>query len=341
MTRAAAIDCGTNSIRLLIADITTPADGGPVTVTDVVREMRIVRLGQGVDATGRFAEEALERTFAACDDYAALIREHAPDAVRFVATSASRDAANREEFFAGIRARFGVEAEVISGLEEAELSFLGATVGVQAAADPSPAGPFLVMDLGGGSTELVTGDATAGTALSGAHSMNIGCVRLTERHLHGDPPTDAEVAATIADIDAAYDAARADVDIAGVRTVIGVAGTITTVTAAMLRLDDYVPAAIHAARLPAEELAATCRELLHMTREKRAGLPFMHPGRVDVIGSGALIFSRLIERITAAAGTNPEIYASETDILDGIAIGLASRTNRSAGTAAARTATDS
>ncbi|NUL60405.1 Ppx/GppA family phosphatase [Brevibacterium luteolum] len=326
MTRAAAIDCGTNSIRLLIADITAPADGGPLQVSDVVREMRIVRLGQGVDATGRFADEALERTFAACQEYAELIRAHAPEHVRFVATSASRDAANRAEFFAGVRERLGVEAEVITGIEEAQLSFAGATVGVQAAADPAPAGPFLVMDLGGGSTELVTGAVgPAGAELTGAHSMDIGCVRLTERHLSSDPPTDAEIASTIADIDAAYDAACADVDVSGVRTVIGVAGTITTVTAALLGLEAYEPEAIHAARLEPEKLQATCQDLLHMPRAERAALPFMHPGRVDVIGSGALIFATLIDRVTADAQQPPEIFASETDILDGIAIGLSQR----------------
>ncbi|MFL0577327.1 exopolyphosphatase [Brevibacterium luteolum] len=326
MTRVAAIDCGTNSIRLLIADITAPADGGPLQVSDVVREMRIVRLGQGVDATGRFASEALERTFAACEEYAELIRTHEPEHVRFVATSASRDAANREEFFAGVRERLGVEAEVITGIEEAQLSFTGATVGVQAAADPAPAGPFLVMDLGGGSTELVTGSVTAsGAELTGAHSMDIGCVRLTERHLNSDPPTDAEITATISDIDAAYEAARTDVDVSSVRTVIGVAGTITTVTAALLGLETYEPEAIHAARLAPDQLQATCHDLLHMPRAERAALPFMHPGRVDVIGSGALIFARLIGRITADAQQPPAIFASETDILDGIAIGLFQR----------------
>lgn len=317
MTRVAAIDCGTNSIRLLIADV-QGAGLSSGALTDVERQMRVVRLGQGVDATGAFATEALERTFAATDEYADLIRRHGVEKVRFVATSATRDAANRGQFFAGIRKRLGVDVDVITGEEEAGLSFLGATSGVDVEA------PVLVMDLGGGSTELVLGDASG---MTGAFSMDIGCVRLTERHMKSDPPTEAEVAAAIADIDQWYDRAKEHVEVAHTRTLVGVAGTITTVTAAYLGLETYDPAAIHGAELDAGRVIEVCVGLRNMTRAERAALPFMHPGRVDVIGAGATVFLRLVERIVAdVAGAGADgvaIRASETDILDGIALGLA------------------
>ncbi|MYM20001.1 exopolyphosphatase [Brevibacterium sp. 5221] len=318
MTRVAAFDCGTNSLRLLIADI----EAGRV--SDVVREMRVVRLGQGVDSTGAFAPEALERTFAVCEEYAAICEREGAERRRFVATSATRDAANRDEFLTGVAERVGVVPEVISGEEEARLSFAGAVSGVAEAADEdavTPRPPFLVMDLGGGSTELVRGTADA----EQAYSMDIGCVRLTERHMHSDPPTDAEVAATVRDVDAMYEAAADTVDMAGVRTLIGVAGTATTVAAAVLGLERYDPAAIHGAHLPLPELARATAALTRMERSERAGLGYMHPGRVDVIGTGALVFARLVERISAdvaAAGGALEVFVSETDILDGIALAL-------------------
>ncbi|MCG7298415.1 Ppx/GppA family phosphatase [Brevibacterium sp. ACRRH] len=306
--RVAAIDCGTNSIRLLVAD----TDG--TALTDVVREMRVVRLGQGVDATGAFAPEALGRTFAAIDEYAELITDHGAEHVRFVATSATRDAANRETFFAGVRERLGIDAEVITGEEEAELSFIGATAGLGASVDY----PALVMDLGGGSTELVLGT----DVVDSAFSMDIGCVRMTERHMHSNPPTEQEIAAAVADIDEWYDRARQTVDTSQARTLVGVAGTITTVTAAYLDLPAYDPHAIHGAQLEVDRALETCQKLAAMTREERAALPYMHPGRVDVIGAGATVFSRLITRIVADA-PGLTIRTSETDILDGIALGVA------------------
>ena len=306
--RVSAIDCGTNSIRLLIAD----TDG--TALTDVVREMRVVRLGQGVDATGAFAPEALERTFAAIDEYAELITGHGAEHVRFVATSATRDAANRETFFAGVRERLSIDAEVITGEEEAELSFIGATAGLGASVDY----PALVMDLGGGSTELVLGT----DVVDSAFSMDIGCVRMTERHMHSNPPTEQEIAAAVADIDEWYDRARQTVETSQARTLVGVAGTITTVTAAYLDLEEYDPHAIHGAQLDVDCALGTCQKLATMTREERAALPYMHPGRVDVIGAGATVFSRLITRIVADA-PGLTIRTSETDILDGIALGVA------------------
>ncbi|GAA4285051.1 Ppx/GppA phosphatase family protein [Brevibacterium daeguense] len=312
MTRVAAFDCGTNSLRLLIADI---QDG---VVEDVVRETRIVRLGQGVDATGEFAAEALDRTFAVCEEFAALTNEHQPEVTRFVATSASRDVSNRDVFFDGVRSRLGVDAEVISGAEEAELSFLGATAGV---AGPETESPYLVMDLGGGSTELVLGD----TAVDQVVSMDIGSVRITERHLPSDPPSSAEADAAIADIDSAFDSALQSVDVQRARTLVGVAGTITTISAAVLDLPAYQREAIHGAELQLDELRQTSHRLLGMSRAERRELPYMHPGRADVIGAGGLIFSHIVERVDELVtqdGGRLRIMTSETDILDGIALRL-------------------
>jgi exopolyphosphatase/guanosine-5'-triphosphate,3'-diphosphate pyrophosphatase len=303
VTRTAAIDCGTNSIRLLVADV---ADGA---LTDVLREMRIVRLGQGVDRTGRLAPEALARTGAALGEYAAAIRAHRAERVRMVATSATRDAANRDEFAALVRAELGVDPEVITGQEEAELSFTGAASVLR-----DLAGPLLVADIGGGSTELVHGQR--GGALR-SHSMDVGCVRMTERHLHDDPPTGAQVAATVRDLRAAIDAARADVPLDPDVPFVGVAGTVTTVAAIVLGLDRYDPDVIHGARITAAQVAEVTDRLLGMTHAERAALPVMHPGRVDVIGGGALVLRTLVEQI----GT-PAVIASEHDILDGIALSL-------------------
>lgn len=315
--RVAAIDCGTNSIRLLIADVS--ADG--TSLTDVARTMRVVRLGQGVDRTGRLADEALERTFAACRDYAHQCREHGATAVRFVATSATRDAENRQDFVDGIRDILGVEPEVVSGHEEAALSFAGAL----SVLDPAQPLPALVVDLGGGSTEFVLGDRDGVRA---SLSTDIGCVRMTERHLTEDPPTADQIAAATGDIDAAIDAAAAVVPFDQIATVIGVAGTITTITAHALGLTAYDADTIHGTELPVAALRASADALLHATREERAAMPFMHPGRVDVIGGGSLIWARILERVavaTAAAGgtdTAPVTTAvtSEHDILDGIAL---------------------
>jgi exopolyphosphatase/guanosine-5'-triphosphate,3'-diphosphate pyrophosphatase len=304
--RVAAIDCGTNSIRLLVADL--DADAG--TLVEVERTMEIVRLGQDVDRTGRLAPEALERTFAACDGYAARIAQLGVERVRFVATSASRDAENRDEFMAGVLARVGVLPEVVPGSEEAELSFVGATREL-VSGEPLP---FLVVDIGGGSTEFVVGSARP----EAARSVDIGCVRMTERHLRSDPPTAAEVGAARADIEAAIDLASSAVPLASARTLVGLAGSVTTVAAIDAGLSAYDATVTHHYRLSADAVHEVTARLLAMPRSDRARIPVMHPGRVDVIGAGALILSAIVER----AGL-PEVLVSEHDILDGIGWSLA------------------
>lgn len=306
MTRVAAVDCGTNSIRLLVADI-DPRAGSLV---DVDRRMEVVRLGEGVDRTGRLAPAALTRTFAACDTYAAVIRDTGAERVRFVATSASRDVENRDEFVAGVRERFGVEPEVVTGDEEAALSFAGATRELAAS---DLARPFLVLDIGGGSTELVLG----GTSVEAARSVDIGCVRMTERHLHDDPPTADQVAAARSDIDVAISLAGQTVPLDGAATLVGLAGSVTTVAAMVLDLPAYDSDVIHHARLAAADVHRVTAALLAMTHAERAALPFMHPGRVDVIGAGVLVLSAVMERLGADS-----VVVSEHDILDGIAWSL-------------------
>jgi exopolyphosphatase/guanosine-5'-triphosphate,3'-diphosphate pyrophosphatase len=314
MSRVAAIDCGTNSIRLLIADADGADEGSPL--RDVVREMRVVRLGQGVDATGELAPEALQRTFAATSDYAELIRHHGAGSVRFVATSASRDARNRDVFVDGIRDLLGVEPEVISGDEEAALSFAGASSVLPSRGKD----PVLVVDLGGGSTEFVLGDSDGVIA---AKSVDIGCVRLTERHLRNDPPTPDQIAAAEADVDAAIDLAGRTVPLGQATAVVGVAGSITTITAHALGLDEYDPALIHGASLDLETISDAATSLLEMSREERARLPYMHPGRVDVIGAGALVWRRILRRLAELGdGAISEATSSEHDILDGIALSI-------------------
>ncbi|ONK13815.1 Ppx/GppA phosphatase family protein [Streptomyces sp. MP131-18] len=310
MTAAAAIDCGTNSIRLLIAD-TDPAAGR---LTDLDRRMEIVRLGQGVDRTGRLAPEALERTFAACRQYADAIAEHGitPDRIRFAATSASRDAENREDFIRGVKDVLGIVPEVITGDEEAELSFVGATRELIGRDGTTP--PYLVLDIGGGSTEFVLGDA----GVRAARSVDIGCVRLTERHLLrdgrvADPPTPAQIAAIAADIDAALDLAAERVPLTETHTLVGLAGSVTTVAGIALGLPAYDSAALHHARLTAGQVRETTDRLLAATHAERAAIPVMHPGRVDVIGAGALVLAKVMERVGAA-----EVVVSEHDILDGL-----------------------
>ncbi len=304
--RVAAVDCGTNSIRLLVADI-DPAAG---TLTELDRSMEIVRLGEGVDRTGRLADAALKRTFAACDAYADRIAELAAGRVRFVATSASRDAENAAYFVAGVRARFGVEAEVVSGAEEAALSFAGATRELRG----SEPGPFLVVDIGGGSTEFVLGDDRP----VAARSVDVGCVRITERRLHSDPPTPDEVGAARADIAAAVADAAVAVPLTAARTLVGLAGSVTTLAAIDAGLAAYDPDVTHHYRLPATAIRDLTARLLAMTRAERARIPVMHPGRVDVIAAGALV----LEAVVAAAGA-AEVLVSEHDILDGIAWSLA------------------
>ena len=311
--RLAGIDCGTNSIRLLIADF-NEGDG----LRDVHRETRIVRLGQGVDATGEFAAEAIARTRAALTDYAALLKEHGVGRVRMVATSAARDVANRDDFFAMTAEVLGAVlpgsvAEVISGGEEASLSFRGAVGELDSAA-----GPFVVVDLGGGSTEIVVGDE----AVRASHSADIGCVRLTERCLHSDPPTPAEVAAARQVVRERLEVALGVVPVEGARTWVGLAGTMTTLSALAHNLPAYDSAAIHLSRVTGADLLAVCERLIGMTRAERAALPPMHEGRADVIGGGAIVVEELARELRERAGID-ELTVSEHDILDGIVLSIA------------------
>ena len=314
MNRVAAVDCGTNSIRLLIADI---ADGR---LTDVHREMRIVRLGQGVDATGEFAPDALARTHGALVDYAELMRRHDVGAVRMVATSAARDVSNRDTFFAmtgdvlgGVVP--GAVAEVITGAEEAGLSFHGAVGELD-----STEAPFVVVDLGGGSTEVVLGADDSDEVVAG-YSADVGCVRLTERCLHSDPPTEGEIVAARSVVREALDEALRLVPVERARTWVGVAGTMTTLAALAHRMTTYDPDSIHLSRVGFDDLLAVCAELLSMTRQQRAALGPMHEGRVDVIGGGAIVVQELAAALGERAGIN-ELVVSEHDILDGIALSI-------------------
>ncbi len=313
MSRVAGIDCGTNSIRLLIAD----ASGGRL--RDVHREMRIVRLGQGVDATGQFAPDAIARTRAALSDYASLLKTHGVERVRMVATSAARDVANRDEFFAMTSdvlggALPGAVAEVITGAEEAELSFQG-TVGEL---DCTRA-PFVVVDLGGGSTEIVLG---AGK-VTASYSADIGCVRLTERCLHSDPPTPEEIAAARQLVRERLDVALGMVPIERARTWVGVAGTMTTLSALAHNMTTYDPAAIHLSRVAGSDLLTVCERLIGLSRAQRTALPPMHEGRADVIGGGAIVVEELAREFRTRAGID-ELTVSEHDILDGIVLSIAS-----------------
>jgi exopolyphosphatase / guanosine-5'-triphosphate,3'-diphosphate pyrophosphatase len=303
MTRVAAIDCGTNSVRLLVADVDTPVP------TDVVRRMEIVRLGRGVDKTGRLAPAAIEATRVALADYATQIRDLGATRTRMVATSATRDAANADEFRSMVERTLGVTPEVVTGEEEAHLSFAGAVRGLPA----DLAAPYLVVDIGGGSTEFVLGTAEPESAIS----VDIGCVRMTERHLVDDPPTPAQVAAAERDIEAAVDRALAAVPGRDARTLVGLAGSVTTVTGLALGLDQYRPEVIHHARISYDQVAAVTADLLAMTRAQRLALPVMHPGRADVIGAGALILRVLMREAGQGA-----VVASEHDILDGICLSI-------------------
>ncbi|MEU3293493.1 Ppx/GppA phosphatase family protein [Streptomyces longwoodensis] len=313
MTRVAAIDCGTNSIRLLVADA-HPETGE---LTDLDRRMTIVRLGQGVDRTGRLAPEALERTFAACREYAAVIKEHGAERLRFVATSASRDAENRDEFVRGVLDILGVEPEVITGDQEAAFSFTGATKELTGRDDLAK--PYLVVDIGGGSTEFVVGD----DRVRAARSVDVGCVRMTERHLVvdgavTDPPTEEQIAAMRADIEAALDLAEQSVPLHEARTLVGLAGSVTTVSAIAQDLPEYDSARIHHSRVSRDRVRDITERLLRSTHAERAAVPSMHPGRVDVIGAGALVLLSIMDRIGAE-----EVVVSEHDILDGIAWSVA------------------
>ena len=293
----AAIDCGTNTIKLLIGD--------PPEVS--VRETRMVRLGQDIDTTGRLGDAALDRAFGAIDEYAALIEEHGVERIRFCATSATRDAANAQVFSDGVFDRLGVRPEVLSGAEEAEIAFDGAVRHLAT----EPALPVLVIDIGGGSTELILG----GTHPDQAHSMDIGSVRQHERHLRDDPPTESQVAACVADIDAGLDACPVDPSRAA--TVVGIAGTITTVAAGVLDLPAYDRDAIDQQVLRVDDVHAMVDRIVAMPVAERLALPYMHPGRADVIDAGALILSRVLRRARTET-----MVVSESDILDGIAWSL-------------------
>ncbi len=301
--RVAAIDCGTNSIRLLIADI----DGG--NFREVVRDMEIVRLGQGVDQTGQFHPDAISRTLAAVDKFAAEIAKRGVEKIRFCATSATRDATNRHLFVDGVRERLGIEPEVISGDEEAALSFAGAIKDL----NPSD-GPFLVVDIGGGSTEFVFGTST----VEAARSVNIGCVRMTERHFESDPASNQQIEAARIDIQAAIAQAAEVVPITKATTLVAVAGTATTVAAAALDLPEYDRYAIHLSRVSAQQTHDAATMFATKNREQRLALGYMHPGRVDVIAAGSLVLSEIVKATGAA-----EFVASESDILDGMAYSLA------------------
>jgi exopolyphosphatase/guanosine-5'-triphosphate,3'-diphosphate pyrophosphatase len=305
--RVAAVDCGTNSLRLLVADI----DKESRRLTDVARRMEIIRLGQGVDRTGRLAPEALDRMTVVLRDYADVIETSGARPVRMVATSATRDASNSADFVRRVKEVLGVAPDVLTGDAEARLSFAGATA--ELAADGAP---YLVADIGGGSTELVLGDP--GDQQPRAISVNVGCVRLTERHLHGDPPDERELAAATADIDAALDEAARAVPVSQARTLVGLAGSVATVVAIALGLPEYDSASIHHARVSAADVHAVTSSLLGQTRAERAAIGVMHPGRVDVIGGGALVLDRIMHRFGFG-----EVLASEHDILDGIAWSLA------------------
>ena len=300
--RVAAIDCGTNSIRLLIADV----DG--TNFREVARDMEIVRLGQGVDKTGQFEPEAVARTLKATEKFADVIRQKGVEKIRFCATSATRDATNRNIFIDGVKEILGIEPEVIPGTEEAALSFMGATKELL----PSD-GPFLVVDIGGGSTEFVLGTSE----VEFAKSVNIGCVRMSERHLNSQPPTREQIALAKKDIDAAITDAGNTVPFTKASTLVAVAGTATTVAAAALNLPEYDRYSIHLSRIPAQTIHDVATMFQKMSRDEIAALGYMHPGRVDVITSGSLVLSRVMA-LTGAT----EMVASESDILDGIAWGL-------------------
>jgi exopolyphosphatase / guanosine-5'-triphosphate,3'-diphosphate pyrophosphatase len=303
-TRLAAVDVGTNSTRLLVADVA----GGAI-VAEHAREMIITRLGKGVDRTGRFDPEALARTLEALAGYAETCRRLGVTRRRVVATSATRDAADRQAFLDGVRGLLGVDAEVLTGEAEAALTYRGAT------ADLPGGEPTLVVDIGGGSTELILGDGARARAMV---SLDIGCVRLFERHLRGDPPAADEVAALRADVAAHLDAVTGVVDLAAADRVVGVAGTVTTVAAIALGLDAYDPRRIHRSTIAAADVAATADKLAAMTVAERAAMPVMARGREDVIAAGALLLDELVQRFQIR-----EVIASEADILDGALLGLA------------------
>ena len=302
MKRVAAIDCGTNSIRLLISDIDTSTN----TATDVCREMRIVRLGEGVDKTNAFSPRALERTFKAIEEYEQILLKHKVENLRFVATSATRDAQNKAMFIKGVIDRLRIVPEVIAGTEEAALSFDGATRSLR----QKHKAPFLIIDLGGGSTELVIGDQEP----TGAYSMDVGCVRMTERHTPGGNPTKAQEEAIRTDVRNALKEAAKKVDWQKAQTIVGVAGTVTTVAAHILKLKTYDPEVLHGASISAQQISQTAQDFISLTPSQRAALPYMHEGRIEVITAGSIVLDEVMKAIGAQT-----LIASERDILDGVA----------------------
>jgi exopolyphosphatase/guanosine-5'-triphosphate,3'-diphosphate pyrophosphatase len=302
MKRVAAIDCGTNSIRLLISDIDTSTN----TATDVCREMRIVRLGEGVDKTNAFSPRALERTFKAIDEYEEILLKHKVENLRFVATSATRDAQNKAMFIKGVIDRLRIVPEVIAGTEEAALSFDGATRSLR----QKHKAPFLIIDLGGGSTELVIGDQEQ----TGAYSMDVGCVRMTERHTPGGNPSKAQEEAIRTDVRNALKEAAKKVDWQKAQTIVGVAGTVTTVAAHVLKLKTYDPEVLHGASISAQQISQTAQDFISLTPSQRAALPYMHEGRIEVITAGSIVLDEVMKAIGAQT-----LIASERDILDGVA----------------------
>ena len=302
MSQVAVIDCGTNSIRLLIAETSGS------TIKEVIRTMEIVRLGQGVDENKAFHPDAINRTLLAVKSFKEIIDRNNVDKIRFCSTSATRDASNRNIFIDGVRDILNIQVEVIPGEEEAALSFTGATYQLD-----QGSGPFLVVDIGGGSTEFVYGDKK----VISAKSVNIGCVRMSERHLINQPPTMDQIASAIVDIDIAITQAAVSVPINSAKSLIAVAGTATTVAAAALDLSKYDRDLIHLAKISADKVHKVAQMFQSMNKSEISALPYMHEGRVDVITAGSLVLSRVM----AATGAT-EFVASETDILDGMAFSL-------------------
>jgi len=302
MSQVAVIDCGTNSIRLLIAETSGS------TIKEVIRTMEIVRLGQGVDENKAFHPDAINRTLLAVKSFKEIIDRNNVDKIRFCATSATRDASNRNIFIDGVRDILNIQVEVIPGEEEAALSFTGATYQLD-----QGSGPFLVVDIGGGSTEFVFGDKK----VISAKSVNIGCVRMSERHLINQPPTMDQIASAIVDIDIAITQAAVSVPINSAKSLIAVAGTATTVAAAALDLSKYDRDLIHLAKISADKVHKVAQMFQSMNKSEISALPYMHEGRVDVITAGSLVLSRVM----AATGA-VEFVASESDILDGMAFSL-------------------
>jgi len=302
MSQVAVIDCGTNSIRLLIAETSGS------TIKEVIRTMEIVRLGQGVDENKAFHPDAINRTLSAVKSFKEIIDKNKVDKIRFCATSATRDASNRNIFIDGVRDILNIQVEVIPGEEEAALSFTGATYQLD-----QGSGPFLVVDIGGGSTEFVYGDKK----VISAKSVNIGCVRMSERHLTNQPPTMDQIASAIVDIDIAITQAAVSVPINSAKSLIAVAGTATTVAAAALDLSKYDRDLIHLSKISADKVHKVAQMFQSMNKSEISALPYMHEGRVDVITAGSLVLSRVMAATGAA-----EFVASESDILDGMAFSL-------------------